>query len=448
VSGIAAVVMTAAAAVAAGQAEPRGQVTFTKDIAPILQRSCQNCHHPGAMAPMSLITYEDVRPWARAIKLKTSLREMPPWFIEKNVGIQKFKDDPSLSNEEIAAIATWADGGTPRGNPVDMPPPRLFADGTAWSIGTPDLIVSSPATIVKAVAADDNRQLEPSPTRLTEDRYVKAVEVKEIRLAEKTITRVAGRTAGDLNYFALHHASIAAEAPEEVERDRGGFGITWELGQNATIFPDDVGVRIAAGSLLTWDVHVHSVGKEVPIRIDVAFKFHPKGYRPKHTQSSVQMTLASQSDLDIPADQDNVMVDGFYVIPQPTRMLTFEPHLHASGKRMCVEAIYPNGYREILNCAGYNHNWVKIYNYEDDVAPLLPTGTIIHMISWHDNTPGNRRVVDPRNWKGFGTRSIDDMSTMLPRMIYLTEEEFKAEVAARKAKQGLGNTTTAQHNND
>ena len=132
----------APAIAAAGQAD--AGATFTKDIAPILQRSCQNCHRPGAMAPMSLLTYEEVRPWARAIKRRTSPREMPPWFIEKNVGIQKFKDDPSLSDAEIATIARWVDSGAPRGNPADTPPPRQFPAGADWSFGTPDLVVSSP----------------------------------------------------------------------------------------------------------------------------------------------------------------------------------------------------------------------------------------------------------------------------------------------------------------
>ena len=122
-------VFTAADVLAAGQAPGQRPVTFTKDVAPILQRSCQNCHRPnGGLAPMPLTTYEEVRPWAKAIKLRTSHREMPPWFIEKNVGIQKFKDDISLSDEEIATIAAWVDNGAPRGNPADMPPPRRFAD--------------------------------------------------------------------------------------------------------------------------------------------------------------------------------------------------------------------------------------------------------------------------------------------------------------------------------
>ena len=114
-------------------------------------------------------------------------------------------------------------------------------------------------------------------------------------------------------------------------------------------------------------------------------------------------------------------------------LTTFEPHMHASGKRMCVEASYPDGRREMLNCAGYNHNWVKVYSYDDDVAPLLPAGTVLNIIGWFNNTASNPRVVDPRNWKGWGNRSIDDMFIFLPKVTFLTEEQYVEEVAARHA---------------
>jgi mono/diheme cytochrome c family protein len=121
-------------------------VTFTKDVAPILQQNCQVCHQPGSMAPMSLLTYEDVRPWARAIKQRTLLREMPPWYIDRNVGIHRFKNDASLTDEQIAVIGKWVDAGAPLGNPADMPPPRKFDAVDKWHIGTPDLIVALPET--------------------------------------------------------------------------------------------------------------------------------------------------------------------------------------------------------------------------------------------------------------------------------------------------------------
>ena len=126
------------------------QVTFTKDVAPILQRSCVTCHRPGEMAPMSLMTYDDARPWARAIKTRVESREMPPWHIDRNIGLQQFKNDPSLSDEEIETIVKWVDANAPRGNPADMPPARHFEDASQWQIGKPDLIVKYPTYTVPA----------------------------------------------------------------------------------------------------------------------------------------------------------------------------------------------------------------------------------------------------------------------------------------------------------
>ena len=160
------------------------EVTFSKDIAPILQRSCQKCHRPNSLAPMSLIAYEEVRPWARAIKFRTGLRDqmgvMPPWYIEKDIGIQRFENDTSLSDGEVGLIAAWADAGAPEGNPADMPTPPPFIDVDEWEIGEPDLIVSSPSFEMDALAPDWWGSLGTSPTGLTEDRYVAAIEYKEV----------------------------------------------------------------------------------------------------------------------------------------------------------------------------------------------------------------------------------------------------------------------------
>jgi len=428
---------------AAGQAASARDVTFTKDIAPILQRSCQNCHRPDGMAPMSLLTYEDVRPWARAIKLRTSVREMPPWFIERNIGVQKFKDDLSLSDEEIAKIASWVDNGGPRGNPADMPPALKFADAGAWTIGTPDLIVSSPVITVKPVAPDLQGDIGVVPTNLTEDRYVKAVQVREIRLSEKEVEGTRSGPRAALNISVLHHANIQARMEFDEDSDQpdspvgrkgSDFSLVHELGQNATIYPDELGVFMPANSLMSWRVHTHSLGKEVQTRLDIGFKFHPKGYTPKYVLRTGSGGMANH-DMDIPPGEDNIRLDAYTVLKTPAKYMTFEPHMHASGKRMCVQAIYPTGVRRTLNCAGYNHNWVKVYNYEDDAAPLLPAGTIVHTIGWYNNSASNPRNVDPRNWKGFGNRSIDDMMINSSKYISLTDEEYKAESAARSARQ-------------
>jgi hypothetical protein len=307
---------------------------------------------------------------------------------------------------------------------------------------------------VKAVAPDWHGTLKPTPTGLTEDRYIKAVEFREVRL-EGQSGRVAG-SAGDLNYFLLHHADVTSDPsdfsgaqPEETvgtdttesPEDRATsapFRVVYELGQNAMVAPDDAAQRLAAGSSLYYGVHLHSVGKEVPIRIDIAFKFHPRGFKPRYSGSRL-VTMGGgavgEDLLDIPAGQENVRFDSFYTMPQPGKMTTYEPHMHASGKRFCLEAIYPTGVREMLNCSGYNHNWVKTYIYQDDVAPLLPKGTIMHLIGWYDNSAGNRRNVEPRNWKGWGNITIEDMFLHLPQMIFLSDEQFQEQVAARRAKQ-------------
>ena len=160
-------------------------VTFTKDIAPILQRSCQNCHRPDGVAPMSLVTYEDVRPWARSIKQRTAIGPhrgvMPPWYIEKNVGIQQYKNDPSLSDEEIATIVKWVDSGAPQGNAADMPPMPKEEDITTWRIGTPDIVVRYPDFKMPAAGPDLYGSLTTS-FNLKEDRYIKAIESKAIEV--------------------------------------------------------------------------------------------------------------------------------------------------------------------------------------------------------------------------------------------------------------------------
>ena len=456
--GAGAIAMVAFPAFAGAEAEP-GTTTFTKDIAPILQRSCESCHRPGGGAPMSLITYQEVRPWARSIKQRTMLREMPPWFIDKNIGIQRFKDDPSLTEEETAVIGQWVDDGASQGNPADLPPPREWPAGK-WTIGEPDLVVQSPVATVEALAADWFGGIAPpSPTGLTVDRWIKAVEVKEVILdddgledalaASRQPQTASDDRQADLNLFVVHHAVVTASTGEEDDEDPfggdGKFSIVHELGQNATVFPDRIGVKLPAESVLTYDkMHLHSIGKEVRVRVDTAFKFHPMGYKAKYLQATGSMAGGHSYEIDIPAGDDDIMRDGFHRLTRPAMMMTFEPHLHSSGTRMCIEALYPNNAREMLNCADYNHNWVKVYVYEDDVAPLLPAGTVIHLLAWYDNSATNPRIVDPRNWKGWGNRSIDDMFLHLPRMVYLTPEEFEEEVSARGGQPPFASTQDDQ----
>src|SRR5262245_17577336 len=210
--------------IAAAQQPSPSPVTFAKDVAPILQKSCQTCHRPGQIAPMSLLTYEDARPWARAIKQKVSSREMPPWYIDRHVGITKFKDDPSLTDAEIATIAQWADAGAPQGNPVDMPPPRQFSDVDKWHIGKPDIVVTLPkAYELRANGPDEFYDVDVDPG-FKEDMYIAAVETKPEAYAFKVV----------------HHATVNMIEDED-EDPVGLFFNEYALGKNGDIFPPNSG---------------------------------------------------------------------------------------------------------------------------------------------------------------------------------------------------------------
>ncbi len=425
-------VVAFAPAVASAQADAAAEVpTFSTDIAPILQRSCQKCHRPNSLAPMSLISYDEVRPWARSIKNRTSLRDqpgvMPPWYIEKDIGIQKFKEDWSLSDTEIATIARWADNGAPRGNPADMPEPPPFIDVDEWELGQPDLVVSSKTFEVKGEAPDWWGSLGQVDSGLTEDRYVSAIEYKEVNDLPRG---VKSDTVGGL--FVVHHSAMAVFGPDR--KDDPNEARLWpvhEVGRNADVFDERAGRLMRADSKVMFpSTHVHANGIDTNARIDIGFHFHPEGYEP--TKKMELLFFGNGPDLDIRAMEANQRADAYFTLPKNAKISVFEPHMHAPGVRMCLEAVWGTTV-QTLNCAGYDHNWVRVYKYADDAAPLLPKGTILHLTGYFNNSPSNPNVADPRNWSGSGHRSVDNMFINLMQALYMDDEEFAAEIAEREA---------------
>ena len=391
-----------------------GDATFTRDVAPILQRSCQTCHRDGAIAPMSLMTYEETRPWARSIRDKVASRTMPPWFIDKNIGVQGFKYDRSLSDEEIATLVAWVDAGAPRGNPADLPPPRQFADRDLWTIGEPDWIVPIPEPFtVPAEGANWWGDLL-SDAGLTEDRWLKAVETKP-------------SAAG---FPVVHHAVTTLQ--ESMDAEGGEFLNEYAQGKNGDVFPDGTGRLVKAGSVIRFNMHYASIGREITDRTSVGLTFYPKGEEPEHELFS--RALAQNYDLDIPAGDSEIRHDSYHPFTSNVRLTGFQPHLHNRGKRQCIEAILPTGETDMLSCATWDFGWHIVYNYEDDVQPLLPKGTMLHTITWHDNSAGNRWNPDPRNWAGFGQRSSDDMSFTWTSYYELDDEAFEAALDERRAQ--------------
>src|SRR5579862_6478619 len=418
-------------------------VTFTKDVAPVLQRSCQGCHRAEGVAPMALTTYEDVRPWAKAIKQRTGIGPhagvMPPWYVEKNLGIQQFKDDPSLSDAEIATLAKWADSGAPRGNPADMPPPRVWPDARSWAIGTPDLIVKSTDILVKGDAPDWWGEIPSMATGLSEDRYVSAVEVKEVNDVDSH-TGAGRATVG--GRFVFHHMiwrtavldpAKADQIPDSPSILADEESVNWpvhEVGRNADFF-DPLSARLLkkGSSIVSDSVHLHSNGRDTHAHLEIGFKLEPKDYKP--TYKRAVFGLGNGVDIDIKGMEANQQLHAYTVLQQNTKIISFEPHLHAPGARMCLEAIW--GYNiQTINCVGYDHNWVRGYDYTDDSAPLLPKGTILHIVGYMDNSPSNKNVPDPRNWQGSGNRSVANMFIDLGMRVALTDQQFQDEMAKRR----------------
>jgi hypothetical protein len=408
-------------------ASAQGQITFTKDVAPILQEHCQVCHRPDTFAPMSLLTYEEARPWAKSIRQKVAAREMPPWYIDKTVGVRHFKNDVSLSDQEIATIVKWADSGAVKGDPADMPPLRKFDDTDQWHMGQPDLIVTLPKDqIVPAKGAD--RWIDVLvDSGLHEDRYIRAIEVKPIK-----------------GFKVVHHVTTSMkheDDADDADNVQGVFLNEYALGKNADVFPEGAGRPIKAGTKINFNLHLHSVGQETAANVALGLKLYPKGYKPQYAETTEK--VGDPKDLDIPANASDARFDAYNTLTKPARLLSFQPHMHNRGKASCMEAIYPGGHKvETLSCVShYQFAWHLVYLYADDEQPLLPAGTVLHLTSWYDNSPGNKFNPDPDNTITYGQRTIDEMGGAWISYYNLTEEEYKQQVEARKAKQALAAQT-------
>ncbi len=416
-------ILAAAPLPAAGQ-ETAGEreLTFTRDVAPIIHRSCSGCHRPDEVAPMSLTTYEEVRPWARSIRNRVASREMPPWHLDRRIGIQHFKNDPSLTDAEIATIVDWVDAGAPRGNLADMPPLPTWGNADDWQIGEPDLIVRYPSYLVPAAGPDLFGYLY-ADFDLEQDRYIRAIQTKP---ADKRARLV------------VHHTNAFAIAPgdttEGVESER--HLVEYASGKQAEIYPEDSGVLLQAGSRTRLSYHLHSVGEDVDTAVELGIVFHPEDAVPEHVRWTKQLAGAQGTIaglVDLPPGQVT-RSDGYTRFSKAARLTMFQPHMHMLGKYQCLELIYPTQpvRTEVVNCAHFDYNWHLAYNYADDAAPLVPAGTILHVINWHDNTAGHRANPDPRNWTGSGGRTIDEMGFAWIGWYDLTDEEYEAELAKRE----------------
>ena len=429
----------------AAEAPANTPVTFAKEISRIFQEKCNDCHRPGTAAPMSLETYEQVRPWARSIKQRISMRQMPPWSIDKTVGIQKFTNDRSLSDEQIAMIVRWVDSGAPMGDTKDMPPPQKWPSDEGWQLAKqfgrePDFVIKSDPYTMPARSQDQWwKPLADVP--VTEPRWVRAVEMRPGTTQGRKITHhaLAHLVQNDPDAARLSSGDDAADS-------QGGILMEWAVGKNYDVFREGTGKLLLPGSHVWWDIHYHAVGEEISDHVELGVWLYPKGQEPKYRTylTGFQATSTQGAALDIPPNSMAV-TQGFHVLKQAARLENYQPHMHLRGKAMLLEAILPDGSQQIISYVGnFDFNWMTNYIFADDAAPVLPKGTIVKVTAWHDNTAANRGNPDPNQWVGWGDRTVDEMAHAWVNVTYISDEDYKAWAAEHKPANPVRGRAIAQ----
>jgi hypothetical protein len=405
--------------------------TFTKDIAPIFKEKCEACHRPDSIAPMSLVTFQETRPWARSIRARVADRQMPPWHIDRSVGVQSFKNDRSLTDKEIETILKWADAGAPQGDPKDMPPVRTWPEDQGWNFAAlfgqkePDLIINSHEFTMPAQSQDawDKRT---TPSGITEPRWVRAIEIRPATIKGRKIT---------------HHA--IAYLQQNDPGAKGGFGLPtpfmeWAVGKQGELMRPDTGKLLLPDSSFRWDIHYSQGGEEITSHVEMGIYFYPKGQEPKY-RNTLSLVPAALGTLDIRPNTLS-LVEGFMVLRDNARIESYQPHMHLRGKAMMVEAILPSGQKQVISLVSdFNFNWMTTYVYADEAAPLLPKGTMLKVTAWHDNTAAKKTNPDPNQWVGWGDRTVDEMAHAWINIVYMNDADYKAEQDKRKG----GGTTSA-----
>ncbi len=363
------------------------RVTFSKDVAPILFANCVSCHRPGDIAPMSLLTYEQARPWAKSIRTKVAAREMPPWSADPKVG--HFRNDMSLSDAEIDTILQWIDQGTPRGNPSDMPMTPDLPPTGEWQLGTPDYIITLPEVTVPAEGPD----IFPNvivPIDIPEDRWIQAIE-----------------TLPD-NLKVNHHTTLFMGAGFG-GRDTGFFDFlsVWTPGTPPAVFPEGMGKLIPKGAIISVSRHFHVAGTEETDRSRIGFYF---GDGPLKKQ--IRTVLPGTLNFSIPPQASDYVMTAKYLIHEDSRAISLYPHMHLRGRSQTIVAHYPDGTREtLLNVPKWDFGWQWMFYPTEPI--LLPRGTLIEVEAHYDNTLENpwlgRYGGDPDRAVTWGQQSTDEM---------------------------------------
>jgi mono/diheme cytochrome c family protein len=444
----------ALAFVLSGSANPRkaGNVTFTKDVAPIMFKSCSECHRAGESAPFSTMSYKDVRPWAKSIKEKVSNRTMPPWHADPHYGA--FKNDRQLSQKEIDTIVAWVDAGAPEGNAKDLPPVPTFTDG--WNIPTPDLVITLPEEYQYKPGADEYQYFDVDPG-FKEDKYIVMAEARpgNRKIVHHIIAFIAppgtpnmSRLTGEARNKMLENAikngpfyrdgflmRIKADQPvvddgcADPKMQRGGNDnmlVAFAPGKQADHYPQGVVRRVPAGSIIRFQMHYSnqtlSGDKPETDRSMVGLIF-AKDVKP----GDKLMTTNSVGNImfKIPAGAENHRVTACRTVKRDTTIYGMTPHMHLRGKSMEYKVFYPDGKSEVLlSVPRWDFGWQTDYLLKE--PKRLPAGSRIMVTAYFDNSTKNKFNPDPTKDIRYGEPTYDEM--MLGFMDFVTEMPAIAQV--------------------
>ena len=367
--------------VSAAEATP----TFTRDVAPILYKNCVECHRPTMFAPMSLVTYQDARPYAKVMKQRVVARQMPPWNADPAIG--HFKNDPRLTDQEVDTIARWADGGAPKGDDSDMPKMPSFAEG--WTIGKPDAVFAMAEPFHIPANGAVEYQYIRIPVNLPEDHWIQAIEIKPGARAQ------------------VHHVIAYTQPSGEPVSDGGVLGPTNIGGvtpnKPGMVFPEGVARLLRGKHDIVLQIHYTTNGKEALDRTEVGLIFAKQA-----PVKAAAGGLVINPRFVIPANDGNFEVRGQNLLMADTVLTAMTPHMHVRGKDMTYIAHYPDGREEtLLSVPKYDFNWQITYELAE--PKVLPKGTRLEVIAHFDNSANNKFNPDPAQAVRWGDQTWEEM---------------------------------------
>ena len=381
--------------------EAAAHPTYSKDVASILQKNCQECHRPGQVGPFALENYEQAKKRASDIASVVADRAMPPWKADPHVGV-KFKDARTLSEHDIATVVAWAEAGAPEGNRADLPPPAKFSDD--WQLGTPDLVVDIGADFQVPASGDDIYRCFVVPTHLEKDQYVTAV---EYRPGNRRVV-----------HHILAYVDISGKARERDQAEpgpgytcfggpgdpiHGGLG-GWAPGNQPSFLPDGIGRSLPKESDIIVQVHYHPQGKAETDRSRIGLYFARKPIK-----QVTHWGVVLNPGLELPPGQSNVEVKAAWEVPVDITAYSVSPHMHLLGRDMQISVKFPDGrVQDVINVPDWDFNWQITYQFE---KPLdIPKGSVVFLVSHFDNSESNPRNPHkpPKLIKG-GEATTDEM---------------------------------------